>query len=101
DHGKEHDRGTGRAVRRPDADDRGDEPDKYQPEQEHGRGHPHRESPVGRIPGTRRHDDTSVRPRLVSRPGPAANYLAQIYPSNAERQPNVTREYAQGLLPSA
>ena len=40
-------------------------------------------------------------PRLVFRPGPAANYLAQIYPSNAERQPNVTREYAQDLLPTA
>src|ERR1700760_4869078 len=40
-------------------------------------------------------------PRLMSSPGTTANYLAQISPSNAEHQPNVTREYAQDLLPTA
>ena len=75
DHREQHDRGTGRAVRRPDADDRGDERDKHQPEQEHGRGHPHREPPVGRIPGTRRHGATSVRPRLVV-PSGASSHLS-------------------------
>ena len=69
DHREKHDRGVGCVICGPDADDRGDECDKHQPEQEHGRGHPHRQSPVGCIPGTRRHGATSVRPRLVLPPG--------------------------------
>src|SRR6516162_2178459 len=36
-------------------------------------------------------------PGWLCRPEPAANYLVQIYPSNAEREPNVTHEYALAL----
>src|ERR1700739_1957324 len=40
-------------------------------------------------------------PGWLCRPEPSAIYLAQIYPYNAERQPNVTHEYAPVLRNSA
>ena len=96
DQREQHDHGVGRVGRRPDADDRGDERDENQPEQEHRRGHPRRQPPVRRIPGTRHVAPPPFGPGRVLASGCHQHYLAEMYPTDAEPLLNAVRKSASG-----